>query len=76
MERGPGSGGHLVSTLDEDEAWLDVIRESPFTSAAEATIISNFPGHVKTARRLSTAGIRNSILTQRRESLKAHSAAC
>ena len=60
MERRPSSGGHLVSTLGENEALHDIIRESPFTSAAETTIITNFPGNVKTARRrLRTAGIRN-----------------
>jgi hypothetical protein len=60
VERYPGSGERLVSTPDDDEALLDVIRESPFTNAAEATVISNFPGSVKTTRRrLRAAGIRN-----------------
>jgi hypothetical protein len=51
VERLPGSGGHLVSTPNDDEALLNTVQNSSFTDAVAAVNITNFPGSVWTARR-------------------------
>jgi transposase len=60
VERRPGSGGRRISTRNEDEQLLTVIRNSPFTTATAAVNISNFPGSVRTSRRrLRNSELRN-----------------
>jgi hypothetical protein len=60
VERRPGSGGRRISTRNEDEQLLTVIRHSPFTTATAAVNISNFPGSVRTSRRrLRNSELRN-----------------
>jgi transposase len=51
VERRPGSGGRRISTRNQDEQLLTVIRNSPFTTATAAVNISNFLGSVRTSRR-------------------------
>jgi hypothetical protein len=60
VERRPGSGGRRISIRNQDEQFLTVIRNSPFTTATAAVNISNFPGSVKTSRRrLRNTELRN-----------------
>jgi hypothetical protein len=40
-----------VSIGDQDEALLNVIRDSPFTTAVNAANIRSFPGSIRIARR-------------------------
>jgi biotin operon repressor len=49
VERRPGSGGRRISTRNQDEQLLTVIRNSPFTTATAAVNISNFPGSIRTS---------------------------
>jgi transposase len=51
VERRPGSGGRRISTRNQNEQLLTVIRNSPFTTATAAVNISNFLGSVRTSRR-------------------------
>jgi hypothetical protein len=60
VERLPGSGGHLVSTPNDDEALLNIVQNSPFTDAVAAVNITNFPGSVwTTRRRIKANNLRN-----------------
>jgi hypothetical protein len=50
--------GRRISTRNQDEQLLNVIQNSPFTTAA--VNISNFPGSVRTScRRLRNSELRN-----------------
>jgi hypothetical protein len=51
VEKRPGSGRHPVSIGDQDEALLNVIRDSPFTTTVNTANISLFPSSIRTARR-------------------------
>jgi transposase len=55
-----GSGGCRISTRNQEEQLLTVIRNSPFTTATAAVNISNFPGSVRTSRpRLRNSELQN-----------------
>jgi transposase len=51
VEKRPGSGRHPMSIGDQDEALLNVIRDSPFTTTVNTANISLFPSSIRTARR-------------------------
>jgi hypothetical protein len=60
VERRPDSGGSRISTRNQDEQLLTVIRNSPFTTATATVNISNFLGSVRTSRRrLRNSELRN-----------------
>jgi transposase len=60
VERRPGSGRHPVSVGDQDEALLNIIRGSPFTTAVNAANTTLFPGSIRTVRRrLRASELRN-----------------
>lgn len=60
VDRLPGSGRHKISCGEQDEALVNVIQERPFTTAVQATAVTNFPGSVRTARRrIKESGLRN-----------------
>jgi hypothetical protein len=62
----PGSGRHPVSIGNQDEALLNVIRGSPFTTAVNAANTSLFPGSIRTVRELrNRASARKIGLTPR-----------
>lgn len=61
-----GTGQWRVSTNEEDEALVEHIRQNPFSTAVEAREATNFPGHVRTARkRIKEAGLKNSAAARK-----------
>lgn len=60
IERRPGSGRSRISTVEQDEALVDVLLNHPFKNAVNARIISNFPGSISTARnRIRVSNVKN-----------------
>jgi transposase len=51
VEKRPGSGRHPMSIGDQDEALLNVIRDSPFTTTVNTANISLFHSSIRTGRR-------------------------
>lgn len=46
-----GGGRRKVSTVEEDNLFLDHLRRNPFDTAVTASFETNFPGSVRTARK-------------------------
>jgi hypothetical protein len=62
VDRRPGSGKPRISSGEQDEAVINVGRDSPFTNTVEAVGVTNFPGSVRTARRrIKTSDLRNHV---------------
>lgn len=60
LGRKVGSGGHIVSTEENDEALINFLREHPFETAVTAKRETNFPGSQRTAlRRLKYSDLNN-----------------
>lgn len=51
ISRIAGSGRRRISTAEQDQHFINLVRENPFSSAVDVANISNFPGSVFTARR-------------------------
>jgi transposase len=66
LDRRPGSGRPRISSGEQDEAVINVVRDSPFTNAVEAVGVTNFPGSVRTARRrIKTSDLRNHVAARK-----------
>jgi transposase len=66
VERRPGSGGHRVSTCEEDEQLTAVIENSPSTTAVDAVGVTHFRGSISTARRrIKAAGLQNHVAARK-----------
>jgi DNA-binding MarR family transcriptional regulator len=60
--RAPGAGRHRISTVAEDEALLENVRNSPFTTAVCARNVTGFPGSIRTTRRrIKIGGLNNHV---------------
>jgi transposase len=62
--RPPGSGRRRVSSVEQNEAVINILQNRPFSNAEEAVAITHFPGSrsVRTARRrIKASGIKNHV---------------
>jgi transposase len=58
--RRPGSGRRQVSSVEQNEAVINILQNRPFFNAEEAVAITHFPESVRTARqRIKASGIKN-----------------
>jgi transposase len=66
VDRRPYSGWPRISSDEQDEAVINVVRDSPLTVAVEAVGVINFPGSVRTARgRIKTSDLRNHVAARK-----------
>jgi hypothetical protein len=66
VDRRPYSGWPRISSGEQDEAVINVVRDSPLTVAVEAVGVINFPGSVRTARgRIKTSDLRNHVAARK-----------
>lgn len=70
LQRGNKEQGQKVSSNEEDEALLNELEHNPFSTCAEASSASGFPGSRQTAQRRikesnlkCSAAVKKSLLT-------------
>jgi hypothetical protein len=66
VEQQPGFGRHRISTIEEHEALVNIVRLNPFTNAINAVTVTNFPGCVRTARKgIRSSGLKNYVAVKK-----------